>query len=109
MPTSTATNSMALGSGGQAPGSRGLRFLNCSSSSFIGFSALGRGLGRRLARLAGVLGLESLQAYVHVEFGYALAAHIGRLDFDQIGVLEVRRSPEIAHQRGNSGVGLGVT
>src|SRR5262245_5777166 len=72
MPTSRATSSIALGAGGQAPGSRVLRFLNWSRNFFIGSGLGRRRLGRCLAGLAGIVGREALQADVHLEFRDAL-------------------------------------
>src|SRR6266496_4074191 len=77
-----------------------------SPTSSIAFGS--RGLGRGLARLARVLGLQLLQADVHVELRHALAAHGHRLDLDQVGVFEVRRRGEVAHESGHARVGLRV-
>src|SRR5437762_9767056 len=99
MPISTPSSSIALGNGGHAPGSRVLRFLNCSRNFCIGSSAFGRSsLGSGLTRLAGVFGLDLLQAHVHDEFGNALVAYDYGFDLDQIWVLKIRRRREITHQ-----------
>src|SRR5256885_1997544 len=108
MPISTPTSSIALGTGGHAPGSRVLRFLNCSRNFCIGLAFARSGLGCSLTRFAGVLGLDLLQAHIHDEFGNALVAHDRGLDFDQIWVLEVGRGREITHQGRDSRVGLCV-
>src|SRR5882672_5010620 len=109
MPINTPSSSIALGTGGHAPGSRVLRFLNCSRNFFIGSLAFGRGgLGCGLTRFAGSFALGLLQAHVHDEFGNALVAYEHGFDLDQIRVLKVRRRREIAHQRRDSRVGLRV-
>src|SRR5436190_2688107 len=108
MPISTPSSSIALGSGGHAPGSRVLRFLNCSRNFFIGLAFGRSGLGCGLTRFTGVLGLDLLQAHIHDEFGNALVAHHHCPNLDQIWVLEVRRGREITHQRRDSRVGLCV-
>src|SRR5215510_111841 len=73
-------------------------------------SALRSGsLGGGLARLAGFLGLLALQADVHVELGDALVAQVHCLDLDELGVLQVRRAREIAHQGRDARVRLRIT
>src|SRR5438094_8601419 len=102
MPISTPSSSIALGTGGHAPGSRVFRLLNCSRNFFIGLAFGRSGLGCGLTRFTGVLGLDLLQAHIHDEFGNALVAHYHCPNLDHISLLELRRAWEITHHRRHS-------
>src|SRR5450759_2259643 len=114
--TRVAIKASSLGRAGQVPGSFGLRYLNCSSSLFIRPFLLFRACRSSAARpsiarsaLGGAgLGLLAPDADVHGEFGQALVVDSGRLDLDQVRVLQIGRSLQVAHQGRYPRVGLRI-